>query len=106
MRAGDLRERVEFRRVVLDQDDLGGAVEQEQVLFSCWAKVSVPAARNDRVAGSEMAVRTHEVTIRKFSVEPRTGDVAVWRGTRLKVLATRPTDDLTGLILDCQTEVA
>lgn len=105
MRAGDLRERVEFHRVVLQQDALGGAVEQEEVLFSCWARVSVPSAKNDQVAGSERAVRSHEVTIRKSSVDLQAGDVAVWRGSRLKVLATRPTEDLTGLIVDCETEV-
>lgn len=107
MRAGDLRERIDIFRKVRTPDGMGGHEEAEVALLSVFAQVRVPAARDGVVAMRDVELRTHEILVRRPLPEttPVIGDVVLWRGVRLLIRTTRPTDRCDGLFLECVSEV-
>jgi hypothetical protein len=82
---------------------MGGAAITEEAVLTAWARVSALQARDNVIADERREIRTHEVILRAgLSPAPKMGDIAEWRGERLKVRATRP--EANWLILDCVTE--
>lgn len=107
MRAGELRHRIAVYRASRTPDGMGGWIETETLLLECYAAVAVPSARDGVVAMRDAELRTHEILMRRPppAQMPKIGDVAMWRGARLRVRATRETPGGEGLYLDCMSEV-
>lgn len=101
--AGALSERVGFYRLQKTKDLMGGYTEAETLIGATYAQVNVTQARDNVIADQTRELRTHEIIIRPEALKVQQGDIAVWRGYRLTVRATRPVG--TWLILDCVTEV-
>lgn len=101
--AGALSERVGFYRFRKVKDLMGGYTETEALIGAAYAQVNVTQARDNVIADQTRELRTHEIIMRPGAVQVQQGDIAVWRGYRLVVRATRPVG--TWLILDCVTEV-
>ena len=102
--AGALRERVGFYRIERGKDLMGGYTETERLIGGAYAQVNVTQAKDGVIADQQRELRTHEIIIRPGAVQVQQGDIAVWRGDRLVVRATRPVANW--LILDCVTEAS
>ena len=99
--AGALNQRVTFYRIERTRDSMGGVIQSETEIGSCFAQVNVVHARDNVIADQQRDYRTHEVILRLGTYEIKQGDIAVWGGTKLDVRATRPVTHW--LILDCVT---
>jgi len=97
MRAGELRDKVIFKREERVPDGMGG-----------WetTSVKVPASKDGVVAMKDTEIRSHVVRVRQNAetLAVRINDVVVWRTFRLIVKAIRP-EGREGLDLDCAVEL-
>lgn len=99
--AGALNQRVTFFRIERTRDSMGGFVQTETEIGSCFAQVNVVQARDNVIADQQRDYRTHEVILRLGTYDIKQGDIVLWRGAKLDVRATRPVTHW--LILDCVT---
>lgn len=99
--AGALNQRVTFYRIERTRDSMGGFVQTEIEIGSCFAQVNVVQVRDNVIADQQRDYRTHEVILRLGTYDVKQGDIVSWRGAKLDVRATRPINQW--LILDCVT---
>lgn len=86
MQAGKLRNRLEFCRVVENQDSTGDPVEQLEPLVTLWGSVEPLRGREYFEAQQIQAELTHKLLVRFHPVlrdEPATPKLAVKFGQRL-----------------------
>lgn len=101
--AGDLSDRVTFYRIQKVKDMMGGYTESEVMLGATYAQVNITQARDNVIADQQRDLRTHEVIIRAGTVKVEQGDIALWRGERLRVRTTKQIANWN--IYDCITDV-
>jgi head-tail adaptor len=101
--AGALSERVGFYRFQKVKDLMGGYMETEMLIGAAYAQVNVTQARDNIIADQMRDLRTHEIIVRAGAVKVQQGDIAVWRGERLKVRTTKQIANWN--VYDCITDV-
>lgn len=102
MNPGVLNQKITISRNVATNDGMGGSTTALSAILTCWARVGAPKSRDGLIAGADLDIRTHEVTIRRENVEPARGDVVTWRSKTLKVKNVR--EDVAYYSLDCVLE--
>lgn len=92
MRAGDLRDKVIFKREERVPDGMGGWKTTEKIIATAWASVKVPASKDGVVAGADSEIRTHVVRVRQnaTTLGVQINDLITWRTYTLTVLTARP----------------
>ena len=104
IRSGDLRDRVEILRTVNTPDSMGGFAASETSAGFRWANVAVPKASDNLLAMQGAEIRTHVVTMRSNPAPPARGEIILWHGERLRVLAWRPDFANSCVYLDCESD--
>jgi len=105
MRIGELREKITVYRDSMAPDGMGGYTKTRNELISAWAKVETPASAYQQVAGQDVEMRTHTITIRFISGGAKAGDIVEWQGEFLRVLGVRYDDRRRFCIMECRPEV-
>lgn len=101
--AGDLKERVKIIRLVRAPDSMGGKSSEYEDLGTFFAQVNITKAEDNVLADQMRDLRTHEVILRKGTIEIKQGYIVQWQGENLDVKATRIIANW--LILDCMTRI-
>ena len=99
MNPGKLREHITISRLTTADDGMGGSTTAQSNILTCWAEIKTPKSRDGIIAGKDLDIRTHEVTMRRESVEPLRGDIVTWGTKKLKIGAVR--EDRAFYFLDC-----
>ena len=102
MNPGALNQKIEIRRAAQTDDGMGGSTSVVSAILACWAQIKTPKSRDGIIAGKDLDIRTHEVTIRHTAVEPKRGDIVIWSFKTLKIGNVR--EDKAFYYLDCIQE--
>jgi len=95
IRAGELRERVEFQRGVYTQNDSGGGDWVYNTILNTYAKVREVSPRSEVTASQDNLINLIEITIRyRPSVFLKIGDLIKWRGFTFTVAKNMKVDFL------------
>jgi len=101
---GELRDKIKIYRKNKNPDGMGGWTEEEELVFTPFARVEAPRSKSGVIAQKDVEIRSHEILIR-YCPEIKMGDIVDFLGNRLVVQAIRFDAKRKWMYLDCIPEM-